>query len=80
VAAAAGLCAWAISIETLRLVGHLLPLTVVPDVQVLAVALLVPLVVTAIAGLAPAWRVTGLDLIAGLRLGTRVGGRSRRRG
>ena len=79
VAVAAGVAAWGITTQALRVSALILPVMVAADVRVFLFSLALPIVVTVIAGLLPAWRATGFDVLDGLRLGPRVGGTSRPR-
>jgi hypothetical protein len=78
-AAAAGAAALGLTTQAVRLSEALLPVAVTPDLQVLVFSLGLPVIVTALAGLMPAWRATGFDVLAGLRLGPRPGTPARRR-
>jgi len=72
-AASASVVSWFSATEVLRLLRDRLPFTPVADARVLLFSIALPLVVTVIAGLYPAWRATGFDVLSGLRLGARVG-------
>jgi predicted permease len=73
VALAAGLTAWAISAGALRWSASLLPVAVTADLRVLVFSVLLPVGITLVAGLWPAWRATGFDVLSGLQLGPRGG-------
>jgi putative ABC transport system permease protein len=75
----AGVLAWAIASQTLRLAGNVLPFAVVADARVFLFAMLLPLGIALAAGFAPAWRATGVNVLSGLRLGPRVGRTASRR-
>lgn len=72
-ASVAGAVGWFASAQILRIAANLLPFVPLPDARVLLFAVSLPVLVTVAAGIYPAWRATGLDVIAGLRLGARAG-------
>jgi predicted permease len=51
----------------------ILPMAPIFDARLVMFAILVPIAITLVAGLLPAWRATGFDVVSGLRLGARVG-------
>lgn len=73
VASAASLLAWGISTQVLRFSGRVLPFESASDWRVLLFSLMLPVGVTTAAGLLPALRASGFDVIAALRAGPRVG-------
>lgn len=73
VALVASVAAWAVSTQVLRLSGRVLPFVVTADVRVFAFSLILPAVITLMAGLFPARRASGFNVLAGLRLGARAG-------
>lgn len=79
VAMVSGVIAWFVSTQALRLAGDVLPFPVAADSRVLAFSALLPMLITLVAGLAPAWRATGFDVLSGLRLGRSVGRPASRR-
>jgi ABC-type antimicrobial peptide transport system permease subunit len=72
VAFIAGGLGWLVATETLRFAGGILPFPVVPDSRVLMFATALPLVISLVAGFAPAWRATGINVLSGLRLAPRI--------
>jgi predicted permease len=72
-ALAAAATAWLIARELLRHAGAVLPFAPIADARLLLFTVALPLAVTFAAGVLPAWRATGFDVIRGLRLGPRVG-------
>jgi predicted permease len=79
VAAAAAAVAWIASTRVLSLSEHVLPFAVNADVNVFVFSALLPMGITLVAGLVPAWRATGFDVLSGLRLGPRAGRSASRR-
>lgn len=51
----------------------ILPMAPIFDRRLMLFAIFVPIAITLVAGLLPAWRATGFDVVSGLRLGARVG-------
>jgi predicted permease len=72
-ALASSLLAWGLATQTLRFAGNILPFAVVVDVRVFVFAMVLTVGITLVAGFAPAWRATGVDILSGLRLSARVG-------
>jgi predicted permease len=70
---AAGAAAWLAATRLLELSGAVLPFAASADRRVLWFSIGLPLVVSMLAGLLPAWHATGFEPTAGLRLGPRVG-------
>jgi predicted permease len=77
----AGGLGWLVATQMLRFAGSVLPFAVIPDGRVLMFATALPLLTSLVAGFAPAWRATGINVLSGLRLAPRVGapGQSRLR-
>ena len=77
----AGGLGWLVATQALRFAGSVLPFPVTPDGRVLMFATVLPLLTSLIAGFAPAWGATGINVLSGLRLAPRAGapGRSRLR-
>jgi predicted permease len=73
ISAGAGVTAWVLASRVLEFAGDVLPFAVAADIRVLIFAVGLPMAITLLAGLLPAWRATGIDVQAGLRLGSRVG-------
>jgi putative ABC transport system permease protein len=68
-----GAVAWFVAAQALRLSAEILPLAPAADWRVLLFSISLPMAITMLAGLFPAWRATGFDVLSGLRLGARVG-------
>jgi predicted permease len=73
VALAAGVSAWFITAQVLRLTTGLLPLEIRADWRVFALAMGIPFGVTILSGLAPSWRATGFRVLDGLQQGPGAG-------
>jgi predicted permease len=69
----AGATGWIAGTEMLRLSAGMLPIAPQADGRLFLLALMLPVFVAFIAGVLPAWRATGFDVVSGLRLGSRVG-------
>jgi cell division protein FtsX len=72
-AVAAAAVAWLVGRVLLQWSAAVLPIAPIADRRLLFFAAVLPLAITLIAGLLPAWRATGLDVLAGLRTHARVG-------
>jgi predicted permease len=72
-ATAAAVVAWTAGRALLTWSAAVLPIAPRADRRLLFFAAGLPIAVTFAAGLLPAWRATGLDVLAGLRSGARVG-------
>ena len=69
----AGGLGWVVATQALRFAGSVLPFPVRPDGRVLLFATVLPLLTSLVAGFAPAWRATGINVLSGLRLAPRIG-------
>ena len=68
----AGAFGWLLATQGLRFAGDVLPFAVIPDGRVLMFATVLSPVISLVAGFAPAWRATGVNVLSGLRLAPRV--------
>ena len=75
----AGGLGWLVATQALRFAGDILPFAVIPDGRVLLFAIVLPLVTSLVAGFAPAWRATGINVLSGLRLAPRTAAASHSR-
>lgn len=73
VALAAGVGAWLIATQAVRLLHDLLPVAVIVDRRVFVFALAIPMVVTVTAALWPVWRTTGFRVLDVLKQGAGAG-------
>ncbi|MEX2270084.1 MAG: FtsX-like permease family protein, partial [Vicinamibacterales bacterium] len=72
-AAAASLLAWALTTWLLRFTANVFPFHAQADWRVFVFALGLPALITLLIGLVPSWRAAGIDVVSGLKTGSRDG-------
>ena len=72
-AGAASLAAWALTTWVLRYTAMLFPFHAEADWRVFVFALGLPLLITLLIGLVPSWKTAGVNVVSGLKAGSRDG-------